>query len=104
MPNRGVGGCVAIKSSHMKTCKRVHYQGQVQGVGFRYTTWNLAKHYAVAGYVKNLPGGDVELAVEGDAGEVDRFLKAVAERMAEHIQDQRVHDLPEQRFASFDID
>ena len=87
----------------MKTCKRVHYRGQVQGVGFRYTTWNVAKHYTVGGYVKNLPGGDVELVAEGNAAEVDRFLKAVAERMAEYISGQRVDDIPEQGFASFDI-
>ena len=87
----------------MKTCKRVHYRGQVQGVGFRYTTWNVAKQYAVGGHVKNLPGGDVELVAEGDAAEVDRFLKAVAERLAEYITGQRTDDIPEQGFTSFDI-
>ena len=87
----------------MKACKRVHYRGQVQGVGFRYTTWNVAKHYAVGGYVKNLPGGDVELVAEGNLAEVDRFLKAVAERMAEYISGQRVDDIADQAFASFDI-
>jgi acylphosphatase len=87
----------------MKACKRVHYHGQVQGVGFRYTTWNVAKHYAVVGYVKNLPNGDVELVAEGDAAEVGRFLKAVAERMAEYITGQAVDDIAEQGFSSFDI-
>jgi acylphosphatase len=87
----------------IKVCKRVHYHGQVQGVGFRYTTWNVAKHSAVVGYVKNLPDGDVELVAEGEAADVDRFLRAVAERMAEYITGQHVDDIAEQGFASFDI-
>jgi acylphosphatase len=87
----------------MKTCKRVHYRGRVQGVGFRYTTWNVAKHYDVTGYVKNLPSGEVELVAEGEAGEVDRFLRGVAGQMAEYIEGQRADDAPAQGFASFEI-
>jgi acylphosphatase len=87
----------------VKVCKRVHYSGQVQGVGFRYTAWNVAKHYDVTGYVKNLPGGDVELVAEGDAAEVDRCLQGIAGQMAEYIRGQRVDDQPAQGFASFEI-
>ena len=50
----------------------------MQGVGFRYTAQHLAAGYPVAGYVRNLPGGDVELVVEGEAEGVERFLAAVA--------------------------
>jgi len=32
----------------------VHYSGQVQGVGFRYTTLLLARGYDVSGSVQNL--------------------------------------------------
>lgn len=66
----------------MIVAKRVLYQGRVQGVGFRYTAQHLASHYAVAGYVCNLPEGDVELVAEGEAAEVDAFLTAVGQRMA----------------------
>src|SRR5439155_885059 len=47
----------------MNVYKRVHYSGRVQGVGFRYTAQGLAADYAVAGYVRNLANGDVELVV-----------------------------------------
>ena len=66
-------------------CKHVLYAGHVQGVGFRYTTQGLAAGYAVAGHVRNLPGGEVELVVEGEAEVVEAFLAAVAQRMAGYI-------------------
>jgi acylphosphatase len=75
-------------------CKRVHYSGQVQGVGFRYTTQGLAAGHPVAGYVRNLPTGEVELVAEGEAEHVAAFLRAVAQRMASYIADARTEDLP----------
>ncbi len=65
--------------------QKVVYRGHVQGVGFRYTTQGIARNFAVAGYVKNLRDGSVELVVEGDAPVVDDFLSAVAKRFHGHI-------------------
>jgi len=31
-----------------------YFNGNVQGIGFRYTAWQIAKDHAVVGYVKNL--------------------------------------------------
>jgi len=76
----------------MAICKRVYYSGRVQGVGFRYTTASLAGGYRVAGYVRNLPNGDVELVAEGEPDQVEAFLAAVAERMAPYIEQTRVED------------
>ncbi len=39
---------------------RVRFYGRVQGVGFRYTTYRLAREMGVRGYVKNLEDGSVE--------------------------------------------
>ena len=41
----------------------VRYTGHVQGVGFRYTTTNIAARFAVAGYVQNMPDGSVRVVV-----------------------------------------
>jgi len=76
----------------MSVCKRVQYQGRVQGVGFRYTAQHLADHYTVAGYVRNLSSGDVELVAEGEAAEVEGFLRAVDQRMAHYINRAEVRD------------
>jgi acylphosphatase len=76
----------------MNACKRVYYSGRVQGVGFRYTARQLAERFPVAGYVKNLPSGQVELVVEGPPAEVDGFLAAVARRMADVIEKTSIAD------------
>ena len=84
-------------------CKRIHYRGTVQGVGFRMTTRRIASQYLVAGYVKNLPDGRVEVVVTGESAEVNRFLNAVTTRMADYIQHQDSHDEPLQSFPNFEI-
>lgn len=73
-------------------CKRVVYSGRVQGVGFRYTTHSLAAGHPIAGYVRNLPSGEVELVVEGEESAVEAFLAAVARRMAGYINNTTVQD------------
>jgi acylphosphatase len=78
----------------MLICKTVRYSGRVQGVGFRYTAQQLAAGYAVAGFVRNCPDGDVELVAEGEPDEVERFLAALAERMADNIARTIVRDAP----------
>ena len=70
----------------MSVCKRVTYSGRVQGVGFRYTAQHLAASFPIAGYVRNLPNGSVELAAEGSAEDVDAFLSRLANQMAGYIE------------------
>jgi acylphosphatase len=84
-------------------CKRVHYWGEVQGVGFRMTTHRIASHYAVTGFVRNLSNGQVEVVVQGETAEVDCFLEAVAVRMAGYISGHRIDDATEQPFSGFEI-
>jgi acylphosphatase len=83
--------------------KRVHYGGQVQGVGFRYTAQAVAAGFPVAGYVRNLPNGEVELVAEGPAHQVDAFLAAVGDRMRHYITEIRVEERPAQGYPDFRI-
>jgi acylphosphatase len=76
----------------MTVCKRVLYSGGVQGVGFRYTARQIAEQFPVAGYVRNLPNGNVELVAEGEADQVDAFLQAVAQQMADYIRKATMQD------------
>ncbi len=39
--------------------------GRVQGVGFRFSAYDEAKDLALAGWVRNLAGGEVEIIAEG---------------------------------------
>jgi acylphosphatase len=82
----------------------VHFAGHVQGVGFRYTTHLIARHYRVTGYVRNLPDHRVELVAEGDPPEIDAFLREVRERFFNQIRDARADTGPPTgEFAGFEI-
>lgn len=87
----------------MPVCKRVYYSGRVQGVGFRYTAQRVAARFVVAGYVRNLPDGTVELVAEGDADQVDAFLAAVARQMAGNIERATVADETPPGLQGFDV-
>lgn len=74
---------------------QVFYEGRVQGVGFRYTARRAAAGFDVAGYVRNLPDGRVELVASGDAGEVDGFLQALRDsELAGHIESEAAEVIP----------
>ncbi len=51
--------------------KRLYVSGSVQGVGFRYFAGRVASRLGVAGYVKNLPDGRVEVYAIGDAAQLE---------------------------------
>lgn len=74
--------------------REVYYRGTVQGVGFRYTARQIASHYRVTGYVKNLSDGRVLIVVEGEPREVSAFLAAVAETMEAYIRHTEEKVLP----------
>jgi acylphosphatase len=51
--------------------RRVVVHGRVQGVGFRIACSRRATEARLAGWVRNLPGGTVEAAFEGEPGAVE---------------------------------
>ena len=58
------------------------FSGQVQGVGFRFRSQMTAQNYSVTGWVANLPNGQVEMVVEGEATEIENFVGDLQDRMA----------------------
>ena len=84
--------------------RHVFYEGRVQGVGFRWTTKNLARGYEVTGSVRNLPDGRVELLVSGEVDEVGAFLEAIAESdLKSHIKKVDTHAIAPQKVSGFEI-
>ena len=54
--------------------RRVLVTGRVQGVGFRYAVVERARTRGVAGWVRNLPSGQVEAAFEGEESAVEAMV------------------------------
>lgn len=87
------------------THESIFFTGHVQGVGFRYTTFQVAKEFEVTGFVKNLLDGRVQLEVEGNADEIDAFVEAVQEKMHGFIRKtDRVRDRRPNQFTGFKIE
>jgi acylphosphatase len=64
----------------------VFFTGRVQGVGFRFSTMEVARGFDVTGYVRNLADGRVQLEAEGRKEEIDAFIAALEERMHGYIR------------------
>ena len=76
---------------------------RVQGVGFRQTTLEISEGFTVAGYVRNLPTGEVELVAQGDAAEIDLFLAMIDRRMGSLIRSRTVTDAAAGDWDGFEI-
>ena len=89
----------------MKKRMEAYFSGMVQGVGFRFTVDKIARDYEVGGFVRNLPGGQVELVAEGEEEILQEFLAVIREsQMQPYIQDLQVSWKPtENNFQSFTI-
>jgi len=77
-----------------QTAKHIVFSGNVQGVGFRYTTGRLARHYDVTGFVRNLPDGTVEMLIQGPARDVEACLSDVQESFAGYIRHTKIEPIP----------
>lgn len=53
--------------------ERFEIVGRVQGVGFRWFVRQHARALNLAGWVRNLPSGDVELLARGTAEQLDQL-------------------------------
>jgi acylphosphatase len=68
---------------------QIFFEGNVQGVGFRWSVKHVAKGFDVTGSVRNLPDGRVEMQVSGEEAEVRAFLEGIAQsELRPHIRKQ----------------
>jgi len=68
----------------------IYFFGRVQGVGFRFTSKETAAKYDVAGWVKNLPDGSVEMIVEGTSAELRNYVDDVCGSTYGRVDDKQV--------------
>ncbi|MFR7797567.1 MAG: acylphosphatase [Collinsella sp.] len=55
----------------------LHWTGQVQGVGFRFTNTNLAQARSLTGWVRNMEDGSVEMEIQGAPANILSHLEAL---------------------------
>jgi acylphosphatase len=78
------------------TSTQIFYEGNVQGVGFRYSVKQIAKGFDVIGWIRNLPDGRVELQASGETDELRAFLEAIEKsELRAHIRDRTAAPLSE---------
>jgi acylphosphatase len=74
--------------------REVYFHGRVQGVGFRQTTYELARQFRVVGFVQNLPDGRVLLTIEGEPDELDRFVAGTIAAMGRRVAGYDTDEFP----------
>lgn len=86
--------------------KTYHFivKGEVQGVGYRITTYLNATRLGITGSVKNLPNDNVEVFAQGDEKIIDNFKKylKMGSSMSE-VSEIEEHILDRPKFDSFQV-
>ncbi|MDB5033049.1 MAG: acylphosphatase [Chlorobi bacterium] len=79
-------------------------RGRVQGVGFRYFATRIAEAFDITGWVRNIPGGDVEIVASGRTENLDAFREQVGIGPGGARVDRViVEELAEERFERFEV-
>ena len=87
----------------------VLFSGRVQGVGFRFTTYQVAQRHTIYGSVKNLADGRVQCVIEGSEPEIRAFLADLQGTVADHTlgkideMDFRMSNIETHEYAEFEI-
>ena len=87
--------------------KQIHvfYTGMVQGVGFRFTTEDIAKDLGVCGWVKNLALGGVEIMAQAPEDVLKEFLSRINQHFSHYIRDVDILWFPaSNEFKKFSIE
>ena len=81
-------------------------KGYVQGVGYRYYACRMAERLGISGWVRNLPGGDVELEAYGNPETLDEFLRLLyrgpSSSEVSEIQTEKT-TVEQSEYGSFDV-
>ena len=70
---------VEVKSPHAKELRILRIHGKVQGVGYRFFATRVARRLGLKGSVQNMRDGTVVAIVEGERGNIDRWIEELKE-------------------------
>ncbi len=76
--------------------KRFHlkFNGRVQGVGFRYTAYNLALWLGLTGWVRNEWDGSVSMEVQGTEEKIEQFINKIQSERFIRVDSINKEELP----------
>ncbi|WP_273394565.1 acylphosphatase [Thermophilibacter mediterraneus] len=63
---------------------RLRFVGQVQGVGFRWTSMGVARDLGLTGWVRNERDGSVSAEIQGEASHVGAFFSQMLDAYRHH--------------------
>lgn len=61
-----------------KKCAKLTIKGHVQGVGFRYFTFQIARNLKLTGYVKNCSDGSVMTIIQGPFEKINEYISILS--------------------------
>ncbi len=72
----------------------IFFSGDVQAVGFRYTSYLYAREIGLTGWVKNLDDGRVQMEAQGNVSKLRKLLIHLKSTPPIHIEDYHIKEIP----------
>ena len=87
-----------------QTARHIIFIGQVQGIGFRFTALNTANRFLLTGWVRNLPGGNVEMIAQGSDDDIDNCIRGIKEAFGDNVRETIIKETAfDPRYTNFKI-
>lgn len=83
--------------------RHIYFSGIVQGVGFRYRTYYIARNLGLTGWVKNFWDGRVEVEAQGREEDIMELVSLLKEQRFIEIDFYSMEDIPLRPESSFEI-
>ena len=83
--------------------KHIFFSGDVQGVGFRYSSFYIAQSLGLAGWVENLWDGRVEMEVQGSEASIREMLDRIQQQRWINVTDMEITEIPCEEERGFKI-
>lgn len=87
----------------MEVRRHIYFSGTVQGVGFRYRSSYLAQSRNLTGWVKNLYDNRVEMEVQGEERNIEKFLADLQKQRFISIENMEMVEIPCVKEAGFRV-
>ena len=77
-----------------QVARHIVFAGRVQGVGFRFTAHALANRYQLAGFVRNLMDGTVEMIAQGSPDDIEDCIRDIEGSYHDSIRETKTEEIP----------